>query len=222
MQEEQGCFALPSSVMVVDDHDIVRFGMETLVRACSGLRWARAAASLAEALELIATQRPDVVICDMGIGDSSGLDTVRALVAAQAPRPLLVMSVHDEMLYGEQAIALGARGYVMKENAYAQVIPAVQAVLAGRIWAAPRLNARLVSRAVRAARTAPAFPNDAQSLSERELKILELLKSGRSTKGIATAMDVSVRSVDSYRARIKRKLGLRTGAELIAFASSRL
>jgi DNA-binding NarL/FixJ family response regulator len=132
------------------------------------------------------------------------------------------MSVHDEMLYGEQAIALGARGYVMKESAYACVIPATRAVLEGSIWAGPRLNAKLVSRAVRAARPTSSSTRDAQSLSERELKILELLKSGLSTKGIARVLDVSIRSVDSHRARIKRKLGLRTGAELIAFASSRL
>jgi DNA-binding NarL/FixJ family response regulator len=171
---------------------------------------------------MIAQTQPDLVISDLGTGDSSGLDTVRALVAAQAPRPVLIVSVHDEMLYGEQAIALGARGFVMKESAYGSVIPAALNVLRGGVWASPRLNARLISRIVRSSRTFAGGAADPKALSERELKVLELLRSGKSTKEIAKNLDMSIRTVDIHRARIKRKLGLRTGAELIAFASSRL
>jgi len=222
MEEEDELHRRASSVLIIDDHDIVRFGLETLVHACPQLRLAGSASTLAEGLASVAQLKPDLVISDMGTRDSNGLDTVRAVVAAQAPRPVLVVSIHDEMLYGEQAISLGARGYVMKESAYVCVIPAALAVLRGGVWASPRLNARLVSRVVRATRTQIPTTGDPQSLSERELKVLELLKSGRSTKEIAHALDVSIRTVDIHRARIKRKLGLRTGAELIAFASSRL
>jgi DNA-binding NarL/FixJ family response regulator len=222
MQEQDSLPRRPSSVLIIDDHDIVRFGLETLVHGCPDLRLAGSAATLAEGLRQIEANHPDLVVADMGIGDSSGLDTVRALVAAQAPRPVLIVSVHDEMLYGEQAIALGARGYLMKESAHASVIPAALTVLKGGIWASQRLNAKLVSRAVRSSHSTVPPINYLQSLSARELKVLELLKSGKSTKEIARSLDVSVRTVDIHRARIKRKLGLRTGAELIAFASSRL
>lgn len=222
MREEDSLPRRPNSVLIIDDHDIVRFGLETLVHACPELRLVGSAATLADGLRQIEASHPDLVIGDMGTGDSSGLDTVRALVAAQAPRPVLIVSVHDEMLYGEQAIALGARGYLMKEGAHACVIPAALAVLQGGIWASPRLNAKLVSRAVRNSRSPLPPVSYLQSLSARELKVLELLKSGKSTKEIARTLDVSVRTVDIHRARIKRKLGLRTGAELIAFASSRL
>lgn len=221
MQQEEDP-GVPRTVLVIDDHDIVRFGLEMLVHGCPRLRLGGSAASLAEGLRMIASMQPDLVISDMSTGDSNGLDTVRALVQAQAPRPVLIVSIHDELLYGEQAIALGARGYQMKENAHGSVIPAALTVLEGGTWASPRLNARLVNRLLKLQRSAVLPAAGTGSLSLREFEVLELLKSGKSTKEIASLLDVSVRTVDIHRARIKRKLGLRTGAELIAFASSRL
>jgi DNA-binding NarL/FixJ family response regulator len=211
----------PKSVVVIDDHDIVRFGIETLVHGCPDLRLAGSADSVEAGVRIIAALHPDLVISDMGTRDSRGLDTVRAIVAAQAPRPVLIVSVNDEMLYGAQAIALGAKGYLMKESAHASVIPAALSILEGGTWVSPRLNAKLVGRLFSAAH-APANDSDGTSLSAREFDVLQLLKCGMSTKQIASALQVSVRTVDIHRASMKRKLGLRTGAELIAFASSRL
>lgn len=211
----------PRSVLVIDDHDIVRFGLETLVHGCAELRLAGSASTLAAGLRLIASTQPHLVITDMGTQDSKGLDTVRAVVAAQAPRPVLVVSIHDEMLYGEQVMAIGARGYLMKERAHASVIDAALTILDGGTWVSPRLNARLVNRLFKLA-PVTGEPGAGLSLSAREFEVLELLKSGKSTKEIAMLMAVSVRTVDIHRSRIKHKLGLRTGAELIAFASSRL
>ena len=222
MQQEEAAQPRPRSVLIVDDHDIVRFGLEVLIVGCSELRLGGSAGSLAAALKLVEATHPDLVITDMNTGDSSGLDTVRAMVAAQAPRPVLVVSVHDEMLYGEQVIALGAKGYLMKENAHANVIPAALAILEGSTWLSQRLSAKLVNRALRSAHGASGATGPLPSLSVREFQILELLKRGKTTKEIATAMNLSVRTVDIYRARLKQKLGLRTGAELIAFASSHL
>jgi DNA-binding NarL/FixJ family response regulator len=210
------------SVLLIDDHDIVRFGMETLIASQPDLRLAGSAGSLAEGLEMIRQTRPDLVITDMGVGDSAGLDTVRAVVEAQAPRPVLVVSVQDEMLYGEQVLALGARGYLMKETAYASVIPAAFAVLGDEVWASPRLSSKMMNRLLRRSRPAAESAESAPSLTARELQVLELLKTGKTTKEIAAALDLSGRTVDIHRANIKKKLGLRTGAELIAYASHRL
>lgn len=221
MQEQHPVPSRPLTVLIVDDHDIVRFGLETLVLGCSALRLAGSAETLAAGLKAVGSARPDLVITDMGTGDSSGLDTVRTMVAAQAPRPVLVVSIHDEMLYGEQVLALGARGYLMKESAHASVIPAALSILAGGTWVSPRLSAKLVDRAL-GSRHGASPGGAAHSLSSREFEVLALLKGGKTTKEIATVMDLSVRTVDIHRSRIKRKLGLRTGAELIAFASSRL
>jgi DNA-binding NarL/FixJ family response regulator len=214
----------PASVVVIDDHDIVRFGLEMLIRQCAELRFAGSAPTLREGLELIRRHAPALVITDMGTADSQGLDTVRAVVSAQQPRPTLVVSMQEELLYGEQVLALGARGYLMKETAHALAIPAAVAVLHGGTWVSPRLNAKLLNRFLQ--RTRPASGQRAQpgemELTPREIEVLQFLKSGRTTKEIASALDLSIRTVDIHRANIKRKLHLRTGAELIAYASSRL
>lgn len=207
-----------SIVLLIDDHDIVRFGLETLLK-CEGLDVA-ACGSLAAGLRAIGDIVPDLVVTDMGLGDSQGLETVRQAVTAQSPRPVLVVSMQDEMLYGEQVLALGAVGYVMKETAHASIVPAVRAALAGERWVSPRLASRLAARVGRHRAAAAAAP--APALTTREIEILELLKRGRTTKEIAHALDLSARTVDFHRANIKQKLELRSGAELIAFASSRL
>jgi DNA-binding NarL/FixJ family response regulator len=138
--------------VIIEDHDIVRFGLEAVVHGSPELRLAGSAASLAEGLRLIAATRPDLVISDMGTGDSHGLDTVRAVVRAQGPRPILIVSIQDEMLYGEQVIALGAKGYLMKEAAHACVLPAALHVLEGGLWVSPQLQARLLARGLKQAR----------------------------------------------------------------------
>lgn len=211
------------TVVLIDDHDIVRFGLETLVRACPQLQLAGAAGTLQDGLALIREHRPDIVITDMGLADSSGLDTVRAVIAAQSPRPTLVISMQDEMLYGEQVLALGARGFLMKEAAHSVIIPAALEVLEGGTWVSARLGARLLNRMLQRNRAGTEVAGGGEaSLSVRELEVLEQLKLGRTTKEIATTLGLSVRTVDIHRANVKRKLGLRTGAELIAYASNRL
>ncbi|MBI5278032.1 MAG: response regulator transcription factor [Burkholderiales bacterium] len=213
----------PKTVVVIDDHDIVRFGLEMLVEGSGSLALAGSAPTLAQGLELIERTRPDLVITDMAVGDSSGLDTVRAVVAAQRPRPTLVVTMQDELLYGEQVLALGARGFVMKENAHAAAIPAAMAVLDGGTWTSPRLNARLLNRKLeRNHEAAQAAGLPEAGLTIRELEVLEMLKSGNSTKEVASALGLSARTVDIHRANIKRKLGLRSAAELIAYASARI
>ena len=211
-----------AKVLIIDDHDIVRFGLETLVLGCDDLQLVGSAASLAEGLRLIEEQQPDIVVTDMAVGDSSGLDTVRAVVRAQEPRRSLVVSMQDELLYGEQVLALGAHGYVMKDSAHASIIPAIRAVLAGDTWASPRLQAKLVNRLLRRHHAEIDSADPASALTMRELEVLQELKGGRTTKEIARALRLSVRTVDLHRANIKRKLNLRTGAELIAFASKKM
>jgi DNA-binding NarL/FixJ family response regulator len=212
-----------NSVLIIDDHDIVRFGLETLVAASPELALVGTASSLADGLRLIVERQPELVITDMGLADSQGLDTLRAVLAAQKPRRTIVVSMHDELLYGEQVLALGADGYLMKESAYAAVVPAALAVLRGERWMSPRLNAKLLNRVLHRLRPddAPAPGAPGSPLTLRELEVLDLLRAGKTTKEIAFHLEVSARTVDIHRAKIKRKLGLRTGAELIAYASAR-
>lgn len=210
------------SVLIIDDHDIVRLGLETLLLRCPQVRLAGSAHNLFDGLAQIERLCPDLVISDMGLDDSSGLDTVQALARAQGPRALLVVTMRDEMLYGEQALALGARGYLMKDSVQAHLVPAVLTVLHGGTWTSPRLRIRLVNRHLTRNLAARPPPAAEAALSVRELQVLELLRTGKTTKEIAQALRLSTRTVDIHRANMKKKLGLRNGAELIAFASSRL
>ena len=212
------------SVVLVDDHDIVRIGLEALLSRTTDFRVVASVGTLAEAVERIVRLRPELVISDMGLADSNGLQTVRTLAQVQAPRRLLVVSMQDEALYGEQALALGADGFLMKGCVQEHLLSAVRAVLQGNTWVSPQLTARMMNRHLRrnasARREAAGGPE--ASLSVRELQVLELLREGRTTKEIAAQLELSGRTVDIHRANLKKKLGLRTGAELIAFASSRM
>ncbi|RZL64915.1 MAG: response regulator transcription factor [Variovorax sp.] len=214
-----------NSVFIIDDHDIVRFGLETLVGSYApSLRLVGAAAGLQAGLRQIGELRPDLVITDMSLGESKGLDTVAAVVRAQEDRPVLVVSMHDELIYAEQALVLGARGYVMKENAHAMVAPAAFALLRGETWVSPKVSSRILNRVMK--RTAinihQTGDEGENQLSAREVQVLEKLRHGKTTKEIAFDLGLSSRTVDVHRANIKRKLGLKSGAELIAFAITRM
>lgn len=213
------------SVFIVDDHDIVRFGLEMLIDQTSDMRVVGNAASLREAVQRIAELTPDLVITDMSLGLSRGLATVRSIVAAQAGRAVLVVSMHDQLLYAEQVLAVGASGYLMKEHAHADVVAAARSVLRGEPWVSHAVSARLVGRLAPrqpAARsvTAGAAQGATQPLTSRELEVLERLGRGWTTKEIAFDLDLSPRTVDIHRASLKNKLGFRSGAELMAFAAA--
>ena len=210
------------SVFVLDDHDIVRFGLETLIQASGALSVVGSAASLTEGLTRIAVLQPDLVISDMSMDDSKGLDTVKAVVHAQSPRPVLIVSMHDELIYAEQVLALGARGYLMKENAHAMALPAAQALLRGERWVSPTVNSRILSRLMKHAPAGSPSLAGTNHLTVREVQVLEKLGLGKTTKEIAYELNLSSRTVDIHRAHIKKKLQLKSGSELIAFAISRM
>ena len=211
------------SVFILDDHDIVRFGLETLISSHDPLQLVGSASGVATAVSRIADLKPDLVISDMSVADSKGLDTVAAVVAAQAPRPVLVVSMHDEMIYAEQALALGARGYLMKEYAHAMMVPASFALLRGETWLSTKVKAHLLNRRMKRSHTTGQYGAAAgNALSAREVQVLEKLGLGKTTKEIAFELGLSARTIDVHRASVKKKLGLKSGSELIAFAINRM
>lgn len=208
------------SVVIIDDHDIVRFGLQTILLSHTDVQVVGCADSLARGLELISKHAPDIVLTDMSLPDSAGLDTVRAVVAAQQARRTLVISMQSELLYAEQVLAAGADGYLPKEEAHASLVDAMQSVLAGRSWVTSALSAQLLKRHL--SRRQSSAQSAEERLTARELQVLEQLRSGRTSKQIAAELALSTRTVELYRAAIKKKLGLRTGAAVIAYAFQRL
>lgn len=213
-----------TTVLVIDDHDIVRFGLQALIESRGNYLVIGSKPSLASGLTEIARVKPDLLICDMSLEDSRGLDTVRAVVAAQGARPVLMLSMHDEMMYAEQTIALGGRGFLMKERAQEFLLPAMDTILAGNVWVSAQVNSYLLNRLLKRQNGAKSHASPASRvarLSQRELEVLEKMSMGRTTKEIAFEFGLSSRTVDIHRANIKKKLELKSSAEMVAFALAR-
>lgn len=207
----------------MDDHDIVRFALQTLINSSQTFQVIDTQASLAAGLASIAKYTPDLVVCDMSLGDSRGLDTIREVVQAQSPRPVLMLSMHDEMIYAEQALKMAARGYLMKERAQEFLLQAIDKLLGGHIWVSPQVNTYLLNGLMKRT-SSPINQPPAKlvgHLSQRELEVLEKIGAGKTTKEIAFEFGLSPRTVDIHRANIKKKLDLRSSAEIMAFALSR-
>ena len=212
------------TVLIIDDHDIIRFGLQTLINNSGTCTVIGTQGSLATGVTAIERLRPDLVVCDMSMDDSKGLSTVRAVVKAQNPRPVLLLSMHDEMIYAEQTLALGARGYLMKENAHEHLMQAVHMTLNGNVWVSAEVSTYLLNRLMKRRNSQSAALPAAQAshLSQRELEVLEKIGAGKTTKQIAFDLALSPRTVDIHRANIKKKLGLKTSAEIVSFAMSRM
>jgi DNA-binding NarL/FixJ family response regulator len=202
-------------VFLVDDHPIVRHGMAQLVAAEADLAVCGDAADAASALEAITAADPGVILLDVSLGATSGIDLIRELKQRAPHAAVLVVSMHDEELYAERALRAGASGYVMKHEATQSILRAIRSVAAGGVFVSEAVSARLLGR------WAAGGASDASplgKLSNRELHVLELIGRGMGTRAIAEQLQVSVKTVESYRARLKDKMNLRSGTELTRFA----
>lgn len=210
-------------ILLIDDHDILRFGLKTLIDTSPTCRVIDTQRSMAEGLAAIKRLEPDLVVCDLSLDDSKGLNTVRAVVEAQSPRPVLILSMHDEMIYAEQSLALGVRGYLMKDRAQESVLTAIDTIFSGNCWVSPQVNAYLLNRLLKRNHRLDASlqTGHIRSLSPRELVVLEMIGKGKTTKEIAQDLGLSPRTVDIHRANIKKKLALKSSAEIVAFAIAR-
>jgi len=208
-------------IYILDDHDVVRFGLTMLINSTPSMHVVGEASSLQDALKGIGNFKPDLVISDLALGDSKGLDTVKAVVRAQQGRATLFVSMHDEVIYGEQAIKLGARGYLMKNSAQQNVLQAAQAVLNDLIWVSPKIGTQMLSR-MASGTEGTHTAADLAALSTREAEVLEHLGAGMTTKQIAFALGISTRTVDVHRGHLKQKLKLKSGSKLIAYAVAHL
>lgn len=214
---------LMKKILLIDDHDILRFGLQTLIDTSRICRVVDTQPSMAKGLVAIKRLKPDLVVCDLSLDDSKGLNTVRMVVEAQGARPVLILSMHDEMIYAEQSLALGVRGYLMKDRAQESVLQAIETIFSGNCWVSPQVNAYLLNRLLKRNHRMDATQQigHIRSLSPRELVVLEKIGKGNSTKEIALDLGLSPRTVDIHRANIKKKLALKSSAEIVAFAISR-
>jgi len=203
-------------VLLVDDHPITRQGMRALINQQLNLEVCGEADSAPEAIALLAKLAPDLAIVDVSLKSTNGIELTKNM-KAQAPNlPILVVSMHDELLYAERALRAGAMGYVMKQEAGDKVALAIQHLLRGEIYLSPKMKEKMLHRFVNKKNDQLVFSID--TLSDREMEVFQLIGNGFSTRQIAQKLNLSSKTIDSYREHLKLKLGLETGAELVRHA----
>ncbi|MFO1476755.1 MAG: response regulator transcription factor [Verrucomicrobiota bacterium] len=206
-----------SRVFIVDDHTMFREGLRQLIEHDAGLTVCGDAADADLALRGINQSQPDVVIVDITLADSSGLDLVKSIRTQHEDLPVLVVSMHEESLYAERALRSGAMGYVMKNEPGKTVTAAIHSVLRGEMYLSRRMSSSVISRFMRGqAEQQPMSP--LEILSDRELEVFRMLGEGKGTRQIAQDLNVSIPTVQSFRNRIKEKLHLKTAPELVLHA----
>ena len=203
-------------ILIVEDHPLMRKGLALTLEAEADLEVCGQAASAEEALSMLDTVQPDLAIVDISLPGMSGLELIKHLHTWKPDLPVLVISRHDEALYAERAIRAGARGYVMKIEAVDVIVKAVRRVLAGGLYVSEEISERLLLSMTGHRRTEARTP--VELLSDRELEVFELTGRGLTTREIAERLHLSVKTIESYRTRIKTKLGLRSAAELMQHA----
>lgn len=197
------------TVAVVDDHDVVRAGLRTLLGAQSRFQVVAEAADVASALEVVAAHQPSVLLLDLNLPDGSALDALPAISSASPRTKILVLTMQEGSAFASKALAAGASGYLLKEAAAAELVVALQAVAAGRRYLDPRLGVAMATERVVGRK---------HDLSERERQVVRLLALGSTNSQVASRLHFSERTIEACRAEIRRKLGIRDRAALTEYA----
>jgi DNA-binding NarL/FixJ family response regulator len=208
-----------SRILVVDDHPLFQEALRELIDQEPGWRVCGKAANAAEAIRLAEETNPDLVIVDISLGATNGIDLIRNLSAKYPDLAILVISMHDESLYSERAIRAGAMGYVTKHEAPKTVRTAIQQVLAGEMYLSHKMATSLLTKLIHG-EPVTAEDSPAQRLTERELEVFRMLGQGKGARQIADELKLSVATINSFRARIREKLHLKNSTELLLKAGN--
>src|SRR6266567_7590105 len=214
IQAKENC----TRVLLVDDHAVVRYGIAQLINREPDLMVCGEEEDAAKALSAIGMLKPDLVIADISLKDSSGLELMRNIKAQYAKLPVLVVSAHDENIYAEIAFRAGALGYLMKDQALDKILIAIRRVLSGAIYVSDALGARMLQQQIRGHTDINQSP--VQGLSDREMEVFQLIGQWKKTREIAEELHLSIKTIEYYREQIKRKLNLKSASELTHYATS--
>jgi len=204
-------------VLVVDDHPIVREGLTYLIDEEEDITVCGSAENIPHAIEAIKNLKPDLVTVDISLEDASGLELIKDIKDRFPDLPVLAISIHPECFYAERAIRAGAKGYITKQEATIKVVMAIREVLAGRIYLSQEMNDKILCNLIGDSKS-EAGTSPIDRLTDRELEVFSLLGQGKGTRQIAEQLYVSVKTVETYRLRIKEKLHIDTGSELLQHA----
>lgn len=205
-----------SRILLVDDHPIVRQGLEEMINHEKDLAVCGTAEDLHQALDQITALKPDLVMVDISLKGSNGIELLKNIKVRFPKLSVLMLSMHDESLYAVRALRAGASGYIMKQEATEKVLTAIRQVLNGEIYLSEKMEKKMMQQLVggRAARTGSPI----EDLSDRELEVFGLIGQGHGTRQIAEQLHLSIKTIESHRAHIKEKLNLKNATELVQHA----
>ena len=204
-------------IMLVEDHPLLREGLKRLISGQQGLTVCGTAGTVQEALSLVESEKPDLVITDLTLPGRNGLELIKDLCASHQGISVMVLSMHDEMIYAERVLRAGGRGYVMKDAPPERLIEAIRVVIDGGVFASetvPRHFLKALSNGTTPSQ--PSFP--LKRLTDREMEVFELIGHAKSNHEIASQLGISPRTLDAHRAHIRLKLGLSDGNGLTRHA----
>lgn len=204
-------------VLIVDDHPIFRDGISQLINHQPDLEVCGGVCSAAHALSAVEQFKPDIIVVDISIQGTNGIELMKSIRAQHPNLPALMVSMHDENTYAERALRAGARGYIMKEAEPEKVIDAIRRVLSGGLYLSEAIGGRLLDTFLRG-RGDHVGTSAVDQLSDRELEVFRAIGEGRGTREIARSLFLSVKTVETHRAHIKEKLNLQTAPELVRAA----
>ncbi|MGI9538442.1 MAG: response regulator transcription factor [Desulfocapsaceae bacterium] len=203
-------------ILIVDDHPIFRMGMKELLNQEDDLTVCGVAEDFTSARKSLNEDQPDLAIIDISLAEENGLDLVKEITLNYSGLPILVLSLHDESVWAERAIRAGARGYVMKKEASESVISAIRNIFDGKIHVSPDMMSHLLDK-FQGNPDAQGAPT-VDILTDRELEVFRLIGSGLTTREIAERMKLGIKTIGTYRDRIKQKLCIKSATELTRHA----
>jgi DNA-binding NarL/FixJ family response regulator len=203
-------------IFIVDDHAMFRDGLRRLIDLETDLTVCGDAPDAADGLNGIRESVPDLVIVDISLDTTSGIDLIKAIKRDYEDMPVLVVSMHSESLYGDRALRAGAMGYVMKSEPATTVVSAIRTVLSGNVHISESMATLVVSKFVKG--EPDQIPSPLETLSDREMEVFRMLGQGKGTREIAQEMNVAIPTISSFKNRIKEKLKFKNSTEMILYA----
>src|ERR1700712_5056952 len=203
-------------ILLVEDHPLTRQGMKLLLSRKGRFEICGEADSSPKALDLVAKLSPHLAIVDITLKSANGIELTKDIRALAPATQVLVVSMHGENVYAERALRAGAMGYLMKDEPSENILTAIESIIRGEVFVSERIKGRMLHRFVRQPADALVSPID--RLSDREMEVLRLIGDGYGTRDIASLLNLSVKTIDSYREHLKEKLALANGGDLVRYA----
>jgi len=209
--------AQKTRILIVDDHPMMREGLAALLGSQPDVEVCGEAETAGEALGMIGSRRPHIVIVDITLPGKSGIELIKDITAMYPKVATLAVSMHDEAVYAERVLRAGARGYIMKKEGGKRILEAIRKVRAGEVAVSEKMSAQILR--IFSGRHAGEAESPVRQLTDREFEVFELIGRGLGTTQMAAELHISVKTVEVHRAHIKEKLQIKTGTELIAYAA---